>query len=178
MKTIIFIVIMAITSLSYSQSQVEENTFKGHQNLIGGIWKSASDAAWGDGTPFKQHIVYKESLNGQIIKTQTKGNISQQGKEFGLRNESIIFYDKEKNKLKFYVFDVFGSLTSGKIGYQDHDIYYSYKYSGSTSDLILTDCWKFIDKNTYNFTVGVYDETNNKWEKKFLETQFKRSKKE
>ncbi|WP_299274507.1 hypothetical protein [uncultured Psychroserpens sp.] len=178
MKTIIFTLAIAMASLSYAQNQDEGTKFQGHQNLIGGTWKSTSGAAWGDGTPFKLYIEFEASLNGNIIKSQTKGNISEKAYEFGLRSEGIVSYDNEEKKIKFYEFDVFGNLTTGEVKYQNNSMYYSYKYAASKTNLILTDCWEFIDKNTYNFTVGVYDNLNNKWEKKFLETQFKRSKDE
>lgn len=176
MKTIILILSIAISSLGYSQN--EKTEFHAHQNLIGGIWKSSKAATWDDGTPFKLFITYEESLDGKIIKTKTYGNISEQGYEFGLRNEGIISYNKQENIKKFHEFDIFGGLTSGELKYHIKDIYYTYKYPLEAEDLILTDYLEFIDKDTYDFTVGVYDDVNNRWKKKFLTTQFKRSKNE
>jgi len=155
-------------------AQENISVFPEHENLIGGIWKTAPGASWVDGTPCKLFIEYQKGLEGAILKTKTQGNTSQESYKFGLRNEGIISFNKEENKGKFFEFDIFGNLTSGEFKYQDKNIYYTYKYPMYTDDMVLTDCWEYVDDNTYNFTVGVYDEVNNKWEKKFLSTSFKR----
>ncbi len=173
MKTKFFILfILSSTCLMFSQDNRKETKFEAHQNLIGGTWKL--NATWNDGSPHKLHIEYRLGLNDAIIKTKTYGNIKEIGYEFGLRNEGIRYLSNQTGLKTFYEFDVFGSLTKGDIKYDGKNIYYTYEYFSKENKTVITDGWEFIDSDTYNYSIGIYDFKAKKWVQKFLNAQIKR----
>lgn len=174
MKTLIAIFIIVGTHIANAQSR--SSNFIAHENLIGGVWKV--DTQWEDGTPHRLFVAYESSLDGAILKSRTHGNVSNTGFEFGLRNEGIRYYDKQKSIVKFHEYDVFGGLTQGEVRYRGKDIYYTYEYLMGEQKTRLTDGWEYLDVNTYRYIVGIFNFEKNEWEKKFLNAQIKRSKNE
>jgi hypothetical protein len=171
MKAVIIVLAFTIGNLLYSQQS--DGPFTAHQNLIGGVWKI--DALWGDGTPFKASIRYETSLEGTIIKTTTFSITDKVTQKYGLRNEGIRYMDNESGTMKFYEFEVSGNHIHGDINYEGKNIYYSYRYPSEDTTTTITDGWEYVDGDTYDYTVGIYNPDTGKWEKTFLSDQIKRS---
>ena len=89
---------------------------------------------------------------------------------FGERNHGVRKYDKTKDEILFWEFDVFGGTTNGVVKSINKNILYQYDYGGT----MVTEIWEYVNENTYNFQVGKYNE--GKWEQLYLSTQFKGSK--
>ena len=83
--------------------------------------------------------------------------------------EAIRQYDKESEVIRFWEFDVFGSVTEGTVNMKGKDLIYTYDYGGT----LITDMWQYVDDSTYNFIVGVRE--NEKWSQIHLQTQFKKA---
>ena len=166
-----FMAFLMLVNLMTAQANIAK--FQAHQNLIGGIWEL--DANWADGTPHQLKISYEAALNGTILKTKTYGNVDSQDKGFDLRNEGIRYLDKENNTIGFLEFDVFGTLTKGKVDYKGKNIYYTYEYNDGKKKSIITDGWEYVNDHTYNYSIGVYDFKAEKWLQVFLKASIKRS---
>ncbi|MFC4220454.1 VOC family protein [Flagellimonas marina] len=136
--------------------------------LLGKTWKA--EGSWGDGSKFKQETVFKYSLDSTLVLAESKGFTNQEQTKYGPRNHGIRKFDTESSSFKFWEFDVFGGVTSGTISTKGKDIIYTYEYGGS----VVTDYWKYVDANTYDFTVGNYE--NGTWKQTYLQTQFKAEK--
>ncbi|SNY99713.1 Catechol 2,3-dioxygenase [Flagellimonas pacifica] len=135
------------------------------ENLIGKTW--CAEGAWGNGAKFKQEIQFEYSLNSTLVLVHSKGFTNQEQTSYGPRNHGIRKFDKETNTIKFWEFDVFGGVTKGEVRTDGKDIIYTYGYGES----VVTDYWEYVDENTYNFTVGSYEE--GQWKQAYLKTQFK-----
>ncbi|WP_081894429.1 VOC family protein [Muricauda sp. MAR_2010_75] len=145
--------------------QAQKSELSVFEPLLGKTWKA--EGTWGDGSKFKQETVFKYSLDSTLVLAESKGFTNQEQTAFGSRNHGIRKFDAESNSLTFWEFDVFGGVTTGTITTKGKDIIYTYDYGGS----IVTDYWKYIDANTYGFTVGNYE--NGTWKQTYLQTQFK-----
>lgn len=132
--------------------------------LLNKTWKAEGN--WGDGSVFKQEVIFEKGLGKNMIIAKSRGFTNQKQTEYGDRNFGIRRYDPNTGEMKFWEFDVFGGLTEGRIEVDGKDIYYHYEY-GETS---LTDHWAYQDENTYGFTVGVLKD--GKWQQKFLSATF------
>ncbi len=161
-----FILLLTLLTATPFYAQNDKTPFEAHQNLIGGTWHL--DAKWGDGTPHLLDITYKSSLNGKLLKTTTYGNVSKTGYERGLRNEGIRAFDATNTTMVFYEFDVFGGITKGEIKYRNKDIYYTYSYGVGDQQMTITDQWQYVDNDTYNYTIGVYNFETQTWDQQFL----------
>lgn len=157
-----FILIMLQATFSLAQ----EASLAPFNCLIGDSWKA--EGTWGDGSIFKQEISFEYSLDKQLIVTKTSGFTDQDQSSFGQRNLGIRKFDQKSTGVIFWEFDIFGGVTKGTVSFADKDIIYKYKYGNSS----LTETWKYVDDDTYNYIVGVFE--NGKWQKKYLETQYKR----
>ena len=156
-----FILIFILPILVYGQ----ENKLNGFDNLVNKTW--LADGEWSNGTQFKQEITFNYDLNKTIVVTNSKGFTNQAQTEYGNRNHGIRQYNAKENKIEFWEFDVFGGVTQGVVEFTDKHIYYNYKYGES----MVTDCWEYIDDETYKFIVGSYKD--GKWEAVYLQTEFK-----
>ncbi|MEO9511558.1 MAG: VOC family protein [Flavobacteriaceae bacterium] len=134
------------------------------KNLVGKKW--IAEGAWGDGTKFKQEIEFEYRLNGTLVFANSKGFTNKEQTAYGPRNHGIRKFDADTNTIKFWEFDVFGGVTEGTVQSNGKNIIYTYAYGES----VLTDYWEYVDDNTYNFTVGAYE--NGIWQQKHLSTQF------
>ena len=126
---------------------------------------------WGDGSSFKQELSLEFALNGNIVKVASKGFTNQEQTQYGERNHGIRHYDAKSQKIRFWEFDIFGSLTEGTVESEGKNLIYKYDYGGT----FVTEMWLYKDDQTYDFIVGIYE--NGKWQQKFLETVFKGIKK-
>ena len=81
--------------------------------LIGRTWSATGN--WGDGTVFKQKVNFTQSLNGKIITAISEGFIDEERTKWGTRNHGVRAWDEECKCYRFWEFDVFGGLTTGKI---------------------------------------------------------------
>ncbi|WP_109299670.1 hypothetical protein [Aquimarina sp. AU474] len=165
MKTIkIYLVLLLISISSWGQ----ESDLSIFESLTGKVWKA--EGSWGDGSAFKQEIVFSFDLNNTIVITKSKGFTNKEQTQYGARNHGIRKFDTNTKTIKFWEFDVFGGLTKGEVKVVGKNILYQYQYG----ETIVTDMWEYVDENTYNFKVGNYE--NDTWKQLYLETQFKAKK--
>ena len=143
----------------------QENRLYGFDNLVDKIW--IADGKWSNGSKFKQEVTYSYDLNKTIVIANSKGFTNQAQTEYGNRNHGVRQYNAKEDKVEFWEFDVFGGVTKGTVEFKDKTIFYHYKYGES----MVTDCWKYVDDNTYKFTVGSYKD--GEWEAVYLQTEFK-----
>lgn len=170
MKTLT-IILLVILTMNTVQAQNEKNTLEAFENLVGGTWEGKG--AWGNGAPINQQITFEWGLSGKMIKVKTYGNVSQEGFEFGLRNEGVRMWSKESSEVKFWEFDIFGGITEGTVDTDGNNIYYRYLYETGQGTTELTDAWIHQDKNTYQYMVGVYQ--NGEWIQTYLSATMKRN---
>lgn len=142
----------------------QNNELSIFENLVGKTW--VAEGSWGDGSKFKQELVFKYSLDSTIVITNAIGFIDKEQTKLGERNHGIRQYDKESDTIKFWEFDVFGGLTKGIVFVKDKNIYYQYDYGGTQ----VTDMWEFVNDSTYNFKVGSWEE--GVWKQVYLNSQF------
>lgn len=171
MKTSLLLLLSVLT-LNPTMAQEKASPLQAFENLVGGTWKA--DGAWESGIPFKQKKKYKWGLSGKIIKAKTFGIIGEESKEFGLRSEGIRAWSKEASGVKFWEFNIYGNITMGTITIDGSDLYYHYTYDFGRGPTELTDAWIFKSKDRYEFIIGIFK--NDKWQKKYLTTEMKRSK--
>ncbi|MEW7290844.1 hypothetical protein [Aquimarina sp. 2304DJ70-9] len=150
-----------ITQITLAQ----ESNLSIFKPLTNKVWKAQGN--WGDGSKFKQEIVFEFDLNNNIVITKSKGFTNKEQTQYGSRNHGIRKYDVATKTIKFWEFDVFGGLTKGEVILDGNNILYQYQYGES----VVTDMWIYVDNNTYNFKVGSY--ADGKWKQVYLETQFK-----
>jgi len=161
MRIIIFLLISIIPQFLFCQ----ENKLQCFETLIDKTW--VTEGKWGDDSPFKQEITYQYALDSTLIICNTKGFTDETRTKFGDRNHGIRKYDKSKDEIQFWEFDIFGGTTTGTVKQVDKNIVYEYDYGGT----IVTELWEFVNDSTYNFQVGKYHEE--KWEQIYLSSQFK-----
>ena len=143
----------------------QDNNLSIFENLTTKTW--SAQGTWGDGSPFRQELTFRYSLDSTIVIVDTKGFTDKEQKVFGPRNHGLRKYDKSKNEIQFWEFDVFGGVTKGTVTSKGKDILYKYSYAGTN----VTDYWEHIDDSTYNLKIGVYE--NGEWKKTFSNVVFK-----
>lgn len=143
----------------------QENKLSIFENLMHKTWHA--EGTWGNGTPFKQELTFRYSLDNNIIITETKGFTDKDQKVFGIRNHGIRKYDKSTNKIQFWEYDVFGGLTKGTVASIGKDIIYKYSYAETN----VTDYWEYVNDSTYNLKIGVFE--NGEWKQTFSNVVFK-----
>lgn len=143
----------------------QDNKLHGFDHLVDKTW--VANGKWSNDTQFKQEVSFNYDLNKTLIIANSKGFTNQEQTEYGNRNHGIRQYNAKEDKVEFWEFDIFGGVTKGVVEFKGKNIYYHYKYGEST----VTDCWEYIDDETYKFTVGSYKE--DKWEAVYLQTEFK-----
>ena len=143
----------------------QANQIQGFENLVNKTW--IADGEWSNGSQFKQEVYYSYSLNKTIVIADSKGFTNQEQTEYGIRNHGIRQYNKTKNTVEFWEFDVFGGVTKGTVEIIDKNICYRYIYGEAT----VTDFWEYVNDSTYNYTVGIYKD--DKWDAIYLQTVFK-----
>lgn len=136
----------------------------GFKPLMNKTWKASG--TWGNNTSFKQEVQFKFGLDSMIVIAESLGYTNEAQSEYGPRNHGVRQYDQSSNSVKFWEFDVFGGLTTGDVLFDKRDIYYSYQYG----DTQVTDYWGYMNDSSYNYTVGIYQDSQ--WVQKFLETEF------
>ena len=161
MKKIIYLILFLPYILGAQEGPLD--IFKA---LEGSVW--SAEGKWGDGSSFKQDVSYEFALNNTIVIAHSMGYTNREQTEFGPRNHGIRQYDETENVIRFWEFDVFGGVTQGIVVSDGRNIIYNYEYGGTA----LTEIWQYKDDDTYDFTVGIYED--GQWTQKFLETQFKR----
>jgi len=132
--------------------------------LVGKTWKAMG--VWGDGTRFEQKTTFRYELSGTLIISKSKGFTNREQTAYGNRNFGIRQYDTKNKKIRFWEYDIFGSLTTGEVIMQRNKIIYSYKYGNSN----MADVWEFVDEKTYSFKVVNFD--NGKIGEAYLSTEF------
>ncbi|WP_435625471.1 VOC family protein [Flagellimonas sp.] len=160
MKKYGMLCILCIVLNGYAQ----QNELSIFEALTEKTWKAEGN--WGDGSKFKQEIIFTFSLDSTLVIAKSKGYIDKEQTVFGDRNHGIRKYNPNSNTIEFWEFDVFGSVTKGTVKAEGKNIYYTYAYGEST----VTDLWEYVDANTYNYKVGDYQ--NGKWNQVYLSTQF------
>lgn len=155
----IFLLILIIPIITKAQ----ENPLKIFKPLEKGVW--CAEGKWGDGSNFKQEISFKFSLDNKIVKVESMGFTNKDQTEFGLRNYGVRHYDANSDTIRFWEFDIFGTLTEGTVKNEGKNLIYKYKYGEN----YVTEMWIYKNKTTYDFIVGVYE--NKTWQHKFLETE-------
>lgn len=158
------VIVIVLTLSALANAQDLGSKLSPLENLIGGSWEI--DTQWGDGTKFKQEITYSWSLSEKMISSKTTGNISKTGYEQGLRSEGVRVWNSTDSTLKFWEFDIFGTITEGTILIDGNNHYYQYSYETGDGIMTLTDGWEFISKNEYTYSVGVFED--GMWTQKYL----------
>lgn len=151
-------------SLFFFWGQTQENHLDFFEPLMGRTWKA--EGTWGDGSPFKQEIVFSYALGNTLVNVESKGYTDQERTQFGPRNHGVRKYDPDSKTIKFWEFDVFGGVTTGTVVAEGKNLRYAYAYGEST----VTDLWEYVNDNAYNFKVGDYQ--NGEWKQVYLSTQF------
>ena len=156
MKSIIsmLLILFAFSTFTFSQDKALDDL----SNLVGGQWEI--NTQWGDGTKFKQEIIYEWSLNKKILKAKTYGTVNMETREHGLRNEGIRAFDKTNNKIKFWEFDVFGGIVEGEVIIENKNISFNYIDKINGKDYSMSDKWEFVNKDKYIFKVIMKDGEN------------------
>jgi ketosteroid isomerase-like protein len=134
------------------------------QPLLNRSWYANGE--WGDGTIFKQKVKFVTELNGNLIKAVSEGFVDEARTEWGTRNHGIRSWNEECKCNKFWEFDVFGGMTTGKIELRKDTILYHYNYGGAD----ITDSWMKVSDYKYDFIVGDWD--GKSWKQKYLSTSF------
>lgn len=163
-----FPIIFLLSFLFSFSSVAQKEKLTAFEPLVGANW--TAEGKWGDGSIFKQETAFTYGLSGNIVIARSKGFIDKEQTVFGDRNHGIRKFDEETKQLRFWEFDVFNGLTEGIIVISGKNIYYQYTYG----DSLITDGWEFVDKDTYSFKVGVYDD--GEWEEVYLNTTFRKMK--
>lgn len=162
------ILMISLLLAGFFNLQGQKSQLSVFEPLLGKKWKA--EGSWGDGSKFKQETIFNYSLDSTLVLAESKGFTNQEQTKYGPRNHGIRKFDAESNSLKFWEFDAFGGVTTGTIIPKGKDIIYTYEYGGST----ITDYWKYVDANTYSYTVGSYE--NGTWKETYLQTEFKAEK--
>lgn len=142
MRQIMLLITATQLNLVFAQSELS-----GFENLVGSKWGVVGK--WSNGEDFRQEYLFEWSLDKKLIKVQTFGTTNMLTGEHGLRNEGIRFWKENEETIKFYEFDIFGSVTKGVCTIDGSNIIYDYEYEGLT----FRDSWIFKDKDTYQYVV-------------------------
>lgn len=162
LKQILTLVVVMCSLLSL---KAQTRGLEAFQPLVGHTW--AAEGKWSNGDVFKQEVQFAFDLDETIVLAETYGYTDDTKTQFGKRNHGVRLFNFETQRLEFSEFDRFGGVTTGTIRIEGKSIYYQYAYGGTD----LTDCWEYVDANTYKFTVGVYN--NGVWTNTYLQTVFK-----
>ena len=166
MKKNLLMLLLLMPIITFSQSP-----FKAFENLIGGRW--VTKGKWAMGKEFHQEKEHTWELTKRIMVVKTYDFIDATKFDQSLRNYGIRAYDSLKNQINFYEFNAFNSMVNGKCRTEGNDIYFEYDYEmGNGKSMRLTDSWKFVDKDKYEYRVGVYKD--GKWEQVYLSTIYNR----
>jgi hypothetical protein len=160
---IAILIIWGWANHAYSQSNAHLAFF---ENFMGGKWEMKGE--WSPGKTFRQVQVYSWGLNKTLVKVKTFGTTNPKTGAFGLRNEGIRAWDKDKKQLVFWEFDIFGGITQGTCTIKGNTLHYDYPYQGQN----FRDSWQKIDKDTYAYKVGTVK--NGQWLKVFISSTYKR----
>ncbi len=156
----LFIILLLSPFVLWSQA----SGLQALEALVDHTWKA--EGAWGDGTSFKQEIRFSFALDSQLVICHTKGYTDAQHKQFGHRNHGIRQYNKTKNRIDFWEYDIFGGVTQGTMHIDGQDLYYRYVYGQS----MITELWKYIDDSTYQYIIGDYQDDT--WKQIYLDSQW------
>lgn len=149
-------------------SNAQSNQLEAFEVLTNKTW--IAEGKWSNGQVFKQEISFEYDLDHSIVKTTALGFTDQKQSTYGKRNHGIRQWDQTKQVIRFWEFDVFGSVTTGIVKVDGNNFYYQYEYPGPEGSTLVTDAWEKIDAYNYKFIVGQYLE--GEWKQKYLETTF------
>ena len=150
--------------LAFIGTNAQENPLAVFNTIIGKKWYAEGN--WEDGSKFKQEIIFEYVLDSTLVIAHSKGYTNAEKTQYGNRNHGIRKFDNESEEIKFWEFDSFGGVTTGKVIIDNKDLRYEYDYGGT----LVSDAWDYVDDRTYNFTVGHF--VNGKWKQIYLRTQF------
>ena len=149
-KNVLLLIAMFLPVLAIGQT----TNLSHFQNFVGGKWQM--EGKWSNGKTFKQEVVFNWGLNKNIVKVKTFGVTNPQTGEYGLRNEGIRAWNKEKNTIEFWEFDLFGGITEGTCNFEGKNLFYLYNYHGEE----LKESWIYIDENTYSYEIASVKDGN------------------
>jgi hypothetical protein len=167
MKKFLLVLLLAIPSITFCQIPVPLSEFA---NLVGGRWET--QGKWTNGKEFHQAKEHAWELTKHIMVVKTYDFIDAKKFDNALRNYGIRAYDSLSNQINFFEFNSFNSLVSGKCVVEGKNIYFHYDYKMGDQTFHLTDSWVFVNKDTYEYKVGIFN--NGVWEQVFLASTYKR----
>ncbi|MBA4055162.1 MAG: hypothetical protein C0490_10650 [Marivirga sp.] len=167
MKSILLILLLASPSIAFSQIPGPLSAF---ENLIGGRWETRG--TWGDGKEFHQAKEHIWELTKHIMIVKTYDFVDAKKFDNSLRNYGVRAYDSLSNQVNFYEFNSFNSLVSGKCTVEGKNIFFHYDYQMGDQTIQLTDSWVFVNKDTYEYKIGIF--SNGDWKQVFLSTVYNR----
>lgn len=144
MKPKKLLLLFAILMPMMLKAQTTEMTH--FRNFIG---KWEMEGKWSNGKTFKQEVILEWGLNQNIVKVKTYGVTNPETGAYGLRNEGIRAWNKQKDSILFWEFDIYGGITEGTCEFEEKNLHYLYDYNGEQ----LKESWIFIDKNTYSYEI-------------------------
>lgn len=166
MKTCLTLVLMFVGFLSFGQNPLE----KAFTPFVGGTW--LCDTTWSNGQAFKQEISYAFDLKTNIVQVTTLGFLDPAGTNYGKRNHGIRYLDPQMKELQFIEFDVYGGVTTGGCMLKGDSLLYEYAYDTKMGMTWMTEMYIPIDKNTFQYQIGVYE--NGQWVNKYMDAYFRR----
>ncbi len=167
-KSIKLLLILALFSIELLSQN--ENPLGQLQFLVDSKWQASGE--WGNNAEYNQTIISEWSLNKKIIKQKIQGIVNPETGQTGLRNEAIIAFDEDENKIKSWIFDIYGEIIETIIIIENENIYveYPYKYGGETKT--FRDVWIKIDNDTFEYRVELKEKE--RWKNLLLNGKVKR----
>ncbi|MGB0424000.1 MAG: hypothetical protein ACPGED_06755, partial [Flavobacteriales bacterium] len=74
--------------------------------------------------------------------------------------------------LNFIEFDVFGGVTKGVCFMIETDLFYQYEYEIDLGTSTMTECYRPIDENTFEYTLGIFE--NGEWTFEYISSYFRK----
>lgn len=159
------LVLLVCFSHSLLKAQTQKGELIAFENLMDGTW--VSEGLQLGGHQGKTTFIYEWGLDGNMVKVKTF-TTDPKTFEYGVRNEGVRCWDATNKQVVFYEFDKQGGITQGTVTLEGQNIFYDYSYHGTQ----LRDAWIYIDRDTYRYIVGVWQE--GEWLTKYHETKFVR----
>lgn len=173
MKIILTALGLMIISCAIAQQPLsKEETYNIYSNFVG-TWETKGK--WQSGAEFHQELIVETELTKNIFTVKTQDYIDSKKFDNARRNYGIRAWDDKEKKMKFWEFDVFGSIISGEVVIEGKNIYLVYQYPSKTGDTkTLADAWIYVDKDTYIYKICEFNE--GKPGKEYMSSTYKRKK--
>ena len=124
--------------------------------LMEGVWKG--EGKWKDGKPFKQEIAWSWGIGNQHVDYEVKSFLDTAGTSFGLAAKGTHSWDQKENKIRFWSFDVNGTVLEGIVKTKRKQLHYVYDYPmGDGTTVTLTEAWIWIKDDKYMNKIGVLE---------------------